>query len=119
MIICLLDLPPTPPLSWGGGILVFYEEFFLGHDMNILVNVFKSQRFAKVFFFSGIGQKFPLRETVKNLQNPEHPTPPLNAGTGFLLLEPDFADNMSATAAPFPYESNLGRGGGCLGFFVY
>jgi hypothetical protein len=45
--------------------------------------------------------------------------PPLNAYTRFLLLGIDFADNMSATAALTPYESNRGRGGGCLGFFVH
>ncbi len=37
----------------------------------------------------------------------------------FLLLEPDFADNTSAAAAPAPYESNWWRRGGCLGFFVH
>ncbi len=47
------------------------------------------------------------------------PMPPLNALTRFLLLGTDFADNMSATAAPIPYESNPEGGGGCLGFFVH
>ncbi len=37
----------------------------------------------------------------------------------FLLLEPDFADNTSATPAPAPYASNWGGRGGCLGFFVH
>jgi hypothetical protein len=60
-----------------------------------------------------------LFKRVKNLQNPENPTPPLNASERFLLLEPDFADNMSATAAPTSYESNWGGRGGCLGFFVH
>jgi hypothetical protein len=55
----------------------------------------------------------------KNLQNPEHPMPPLNAYTRFLLLGTDFADNMSVTAAPTSYEFNRGWGGGCLGFFVH
>jgi hypothetical protein len=32
-------------------------------------------------------------------------------------LEPDFADNTSATAAPTPNESNWEGRGGCLGFF--
>jgi hypothetical protein len=37
----------------------------------------------------------------------------------FLLLEQDFADNTSATAALTSYESNRGGRGGCLGFFVH
>jgi hypothetical protein len=61
----------------------------------------------------------PLSSRSKNLQNPEHPMSPLNASTRFLLLGTDFADNMSATAAPIPYESNPEGGGGCLGFFVH
>ncbi len=34
----------------------------------------------------------------KKLQNPEHPMPPRNAYTRFLLLRTDFADNTSVTA---------------------
>jgi hypothetical protein len=34
-------------------------------------------------------------------------------------LEPDFADNTSATAAHTPNESNRGGRGGCLGFFEH
>ncbi len=106
-------ISPPPPLFMGWRNLFFYDDFLLVHCWHKHIEIIK--KCVKDTLIWQYSYKIELEDN-RNLNTP--PPTSRHMQERFLSLEPDFADNMRATATLNLSASNWVGSGGCVGFFV-